>query len=81
MIRFTDGPADEMSILIACGVATYVIAFPIIILCAIVCGGMIRAAGSTAAAAAAGHAPAPQPVHPRSSAAPAAPAALVGAAA
>ncbi|MFO0796592.1 MAG: hypothetical protein U0804_03890 [Gemmataceae bacterium] len=37
MLKFTPGAPDEMQILIACGIATYLIAFPIIVFCAAVC--------------------------------------------
>ncbi|QDU18717.1 hypothetical protein [Urbifossiella limnaea] len=37
MLKFTPGTPDEMQILIACGIATYLIAFPIVVFCAAVC--------------------------------------------
>ena len=41
MFKFTPGPTDEMQILIACGIAAYLITFPIIVLLTAVCAEVV----------------------------------------
>jgi hypothetical protein len=41
MLNFTHGAPDEMQVWIALGIATYLIAFPLVILTAIVVGAVI----------------------------------------
>lgn len=42
MLKFTQGPPDEMQVLIACGIAAYLIAFPIIMFLVAVCAEVMR---------------------------------------
>lgn len=42
MLRFTNGPPDEMQVWIACGIATYLIVFALGIASAVVCGVLLR---------------------------------------
>lgn len=38
MLNFTYGPPDDMQVLIACGIATYLLVFPLVIFAAAVFG-------------------------------------------
>lgn len=67
MLKFTDGPPDEMQILIACGIATYLVLFPIIIAVAVVCAEVMRRNEPDEPGAAG--LPAQAPGHPRAAAA------------
>lgn len=68
MLKFTPGTPDEMQILIACGIAAYLIAFPIIVLLAVVCGVLARRMEPDEPGAA--RLPALAPGHPRVAVAP-----------
>jgi hypothetical protein len=45
MIRFTQGPPDEMQVWIACGIAAYLALFPLVVTAAVVCAEVFRGAG------------------------------------
>ena len=68
MLQFTPGTPDEMQILIACGIAAYLIAFPVVILGAIVCAEVTRRTRTEEPVGA--RLPALAPGHPRVAVAP-----------
>lgn len=63
MLKFTVGAPDEMEILIACGIAAYLIAFPIVIFITVLCAEVMRRAQTDGPVAT--RLPALAPGHPR----------------
>lgn len=69
MLKFTPGAPDEMQVLIALGIAAYLIAFPIVVLFTLVCAEVVRRIPADEPGAA--RPPVLAPGHPRAAAAPA----------
>lgn len=70
MLKYTYGSPDEMQVWIACGIAAYLMVFPVVVVIAAVCGEVMRRTRSDEPSAATGAAPAPGPVHQRGAAVP-----------
>jgi hypothetical protein len=73
MLKISQGPPDEMAVWIACGIAAYLITFPIIVFGAVVCAELMRRRESAEVNAerTPGASPAPGPAHQRGLVAPA----------